>query len=216
MNKETTNQEDNLGIQKRPDKHWLFRAGRLLLIICIVLAIPFLFSFFSTFGDMQAGPLAFLIILSVPVLASLFMILIGYLLGKNPVIEGMEDKKQLVFPLKTKFAAWWLILLAIINSFTLSYDYLGGVPDINKLYNLAEYAFLFIYLIPFLIYFLMGTFILKRKRRVWWIAIVSLILTLLLVIGTDNFLFYTNIFLFSLDSGEFTEQIRIIATFSFV
>jgi hypothetical protein len=94
----------------------------------------------------------------------------------------MEQNNQQIiqkppFPIKTKIAAWWIIVIsgAIIYLGFFLVHYFGGDPAGTMM------AFLFcIYfcLIGLLIFFLPGIFLLKRKKLGWYWAIIALLIVI--------------------------------------
>ena len=91
-----------------------------------------------------------------------------------------ENIQKPAFPIKTKIAAWWMIILGIVYS---SYQFLGAYSAHKILKEYGEFMIsplsVVIYPVIFGILFssLIGIFLLKRKKTAWNFAIITFSIT---------------------------------------
>jgi Zn-dependent protease with chaperone function len=94
--------------------------------------------------------------------------------------------QKLSLPIKTKVAAWWMIVFAGIGiilsiKFILSYlfIYFGGSWGQESGWALVAVFMGVIAFLPCLFFLLSGIFLFKKKRWTWWFATVILVLLII-------------------------------------
>ena len=190
-------------------KNNLWRIGMLFLIISIISVTHF--SKDNRFGGI------WLFLLSLPLfIISLLMFLVGFISKKTSVskrssLEENEPKHR--YPVLTKIAAWWLILLPL-KPFLDDFGKCLATDRSLGCYVLALLASASL----FVINFSLGFFLLKKRKRAWWMSMIILVLPLIVLlfnktIFIEEFLFpdvsilffIVPIFLLLIDSKKFFE-----------
>jgi hypothetical protein len=103
--------------------------------------------------------------------------------------------EQTSLPLKTKIAAWWMIVISglmILYCLWGASDVLfgGGLQSsdfLGELIGLIALIFLIIALPVGLVFFIPSIFLLKKKRKPWWF--IEIILFISIIVFLINFIF---------------------------
>lgn len=89
-------------------------------------------------------------------------------------LSSKESRKQIKLSIKTKIAAWWMIIIGGYFLLIFLKDLTTFLPfDSDIVWEFLVFRGTFIGLLAILLIFL-GIFLLRRKRWAWWFAIISL------------------------------------------
>jgi hypothetical protein len=126
--------------------------------------------------------------------------------------------EKVSLPIKTKIAAWWMIIIGGIELIIATFFTFFQLFIFAEGRNIDFFIFYFLSLfLPSLLFFIPAPFLLKKKKLAWWFSIfVLLLLILLSFLLPPKWLIFPNVGILMYLLGWKTKLIDIISLIPFI